>query len=77
MKKYLNISETSAMLGISINTLYAWNVQHKIRYFKPSKIVLYLLSDIEKYIADSCIDSQEIIEAKAIDAHLKDEGSVL
>jgi len=77
MKKYLTVSEVCQILQISRFTLYAWNVQKRIRYFKPSKIALYLLSDIEKYIEDSCIDSQEITETKAIDSLLKDEDGVL
>jgi len=50
-KPFMDIGETAKYLGISINTLYAWNNENRIAYYKPDgKKNYYKLEDLENYV---------------------------
>ncbi|WP_313578213.1 helix-turn-helix domain-containing protein [Chishuiella sp.] len=47
---FLTISELSEKFKVSRNTIYKWNQEKKIPYFKMGKRVHYLLEDVERFI---------------------------
>ena len=46
----LDISQTSKMLGVSVNTLYSWVNQKKIQHFKIGRLVKFNRRYLEEWI---------------------------
>ena len=50
-KDYLTIRQASKYLGVTVKTLYKYNMRGVIPYYRPdNKRVYYDRSDLEKYI---------------------------
>lgn len=47
----LTVSDLAEKFKISRNTIYKWNQEKKIPYFKIGKRVYYLLDDVERFIS--------------------------
>lgn len=46
----LTVSDLAEKLKISRNTIYKWNYEKKIPYFRVGKRVYYLLEDVERFM---------------------------
>lgn len=46
----LTVSDLSEKFKVSRNTIYKWNQEKKIPYFKMGKRVHYLLEDVERFM---------------------------
>lgn len=53
-KPFMDITEAAKYLGITINTMYAWNKEKRISYYKPDgKKNYYKLEDLEHYVLNN------------------------
>ncbi len=66
-KPFMTINEASKYLGISKSTLYGYNNQHRISFYKNGKIIYYKKEDLENFVLNknNRIKSQEEIEIEA------------
>lgn len=62
-KKYLSVSEAAKYLGSAISTIYALCADDKITYHKPAKNLLFLKSDLDKFVSASRFRSKKDIIA--------------
>lgn len=76
-KKYLTVEEVCKEYGFKKPTLYALTSKRQISYLKPGKTLMFLRSDVEKYIEASRRKSKEEIKQefeKSFDSHDDTKG---
>ena len=54
--RLLNVQKAADYLGIKVSTLYQWASQKKIPYFKPGRLLMFDLDDLDKFIAKSKVN---------------------
>ena len=59
-RRYLNIDEISAYLGLSKNTIYSWVWQKRIPHVKLGRLVKFDMRAIEHWAKKNTIEVQEI-----------------
>ena len=55
----LDISQTSKMLGVSVNTLYSWVNQKKIQHFKIGRLLKFNRRYLEEWINKQMVEVVE------------------
>ena len=55
----LDITQTSKMLGVTVNTLYSWVNQKKIQHFKIGRLVKFNRSYLEEWINGQKVEAAE------------------
>lgn len=58
-KRYINIDELSAYLGLSKNTIYSWVWQKKIPYTKLGRLVKFDLRAINHWMQKNTVEVPE------------------
>lgn len=58
-RQLINIHELSALLGVSMNTLYGWVNRRKIPYVKVGRLVKFDQRDIETWVKERKVDVWE------------------
>ena len=74
MKEYITIDKAAEMLSVSIKTMYHYNRNRIIPYYKPSRIIYYKESDLRDFIEKGkCYSQKELSEKVKKDNFLKNK----
>ncbi|MFH0813132.1 MAG: helix-turn-helix domain-containing protein [Pseudomonadota bacterium] len=55
-KRLIDIKEASEYLDLTVNTLYSWVSQRKIRFVKVGRLTKFDLRDIDRFIEESKVE---------------------
>lgn len=66
VKKYLTLEEASNYLGLSKKTLYQFTHKKTIPYYKPNRNIYFNVEDLDKWITQHRISSEEEVELEAL-----------
>lgn len=65
MNNIIRTSEAAELLGISKSTLYKWSMMRIIPHMKKGKLLFFRREELEAWLQDSRVKTQEEIEEQA------------
>lgn len=77
MKTIIRAAEAADMLGISMSTLYKWTMMRIIPHMKKGKLLFFRREELEAWLLDSRVKTQEEIEEQAATELLKRKLNLL